>query len=60
MPLDDATLTDREALDVAAFVNSHERPAFSLQEHLPPRDRRGEYNSSDVPAETESPGAPAR
>lgn len=35
MPLDDADLTDDEALDIAAFVNSHERPKFRLEDHLP-------------------------
>lgn len=28
MPLDDATLSDQEAFDIAAFVNSHARPKF--------------------------------
>lgn len=28
MPLDDATLTEQEAFDIAAFVNSHTRPGF--------------------------------
>ncbi|TWU00094.1 Cytochrome c [Botrimarina colliarenosi] len=36
MPLDDPTLTDREALDIAAYVNSHDRPGFVLEEHLGP------------------------
>ncbi len=44
MPLDDATLTTQEALDIAAFVNSHERPHFKLQEHLPVKSKLGEYN----------------
>jgi thiosulfate dehydrogenase len=35
MPLDDATLTEQESLDIAAYVNSHERPAFRLEDHLP-------------------------
>ncbi|MGC1272074.1 MAG: c-type cytochrome [Planctomycetaceae bacterium] len=35
MPLGDPNLTDQEALDVAAFVNAHERPKFVLEEHLP-------------------------
>lgn len=34
MPLGNPTLTDQEALDVAAFINSHERPEFVLAEHL--------------------------
>ncbi|WP_437188340.1 c-type cytochrome [Planctomicrobium sp. SH668] len=30
MPLDDTHLTEQEALDVAAFINSHSRPRFTL------------------------------
>lgn len=36
MPLDDPILTEQEALDIAAYVNSHERPKFVLEEHLGP------------------------
>lgn len=49
MPLDDADLTDQEALDIAAFVNSHQRPEFQLLHHLPPANRLGEYNSAETP-----------
>lgn len=35
MPLDDASLSEQEALDIAAFVNSNSRPAFVLEEHVP-------------------------
>jgi thiosulfate dehydrogenase len=45
MPLDDADLTNQEALDVAAFLNSHHRPGFQLRDHLPEESRLGEYNS---------------
>lgn len=45
MPLDDTDLTDQEALNLAAYVNQHDRPPFRLEEHLPPRDRLGEYNA---------------
>ncbi|APW61850.1 c-type cytochrome [Paludisphaera borealis] len=45
MPLDEPDLTDHDALDVAAFVNSHNRPAFKLEDHLPPSSKLGEYNS---------------
>lgn len=48
MPLDDADLSDQEALDIAAFVNSHERPAFRLEDHLPQAERLGEYNAERV------------
>lgn len=34
MPLGNPHLSDQDALDVAAFVNSHERPEFVLAEHL--------------------------
>jgi thiosulfate dehydrogenase len=35
MPLDDATLSEQEAFDIAEFVNSNPRPKFVLEEHLP-------------------------
>ena len=44
MPLDDANLTEREALDIAAYVNSHPRPEFIIDDHLPPDDKLGVYN----------------
>lgn len=47
MPLDDASLTTQEAIDVAAFINSHPRPAFDLKAHLPPAEKRGEYNGAE-------------
>lgn len=46
MPLDDADLTDQEALDIATFVNSHQRPTFRLRDHLPEKNRLGEFNSN--------------
>jgi len=45
MPLGDPSLSEQEALDIAAFVNSHERPKFVLQEHLPAAENLGEYNA---------------
>lgn len=45
MPLDETDLTEQEALDLAAFVNSHERPKFQLSEHLPPKEQLGTFNS---------------
>lgn len=45
MPLDDTNLTNQQALDVAAFVNSHDRPKFRLAEHLPAKTDLGAYNS---------------
>ncbi len=44
MPPDDPTLTTQEALDIAAFINSHKRPKFILSEHLPKDSKLGEYN----------------
>jgi thiosulfate dehydrogenase len=35
MPRDDPYLTEQEALDIAAFVNSQPRSRFVLEEHLP-------------------------
>jgi len=49
MPLDDAKLTDQEALDLAAFINAHDRPAFDLKNHLPLESRLGEYNAEPTP-----------
>lgn len=45
MPLDDPHLSDQEAFDIAAFVNSHARPKFRLSDHLPKPDGLGEYNA---------------
>jgi len=44
MPPDQADLSEQQALDIAAFVNSHERPKFDLPAHLPPAEQMGEYN----------------
>lgn len=44
MPLDEADLSDREALDVAAFINSHDRPHFVLEDHIPSDTSLGRYN----------------
>jgi thiosulfate dehydrogenase len=45
MPLDDPDLTEQEAVDVAAYVNSHPRPPFVLKDHLPKDGKLGEYNA---------------
>ncbi len=45
MPPEETDLTVQESLDVAAFINSHDRPKFRLEDHLPPQARLGEYNS---------------
>ena len=49
MPLGDPDLAEQEALDVAAFINGHDRPAFRLGDHLPPPAKLGEYNAADAP-----------
>jgi thiosulfate dehydrogenase len=46
MPLDDPYLSVQEAFDIAAFVNSHERRKFVLQDHLPKADQVGRYNGA--------------
>lgn len=45
MPPDDTNLTEEEAVQIAAYVNSHPRPVFKLEEHLPEPAKLGEYNS---------------
>ncbi|OYW20180.1 MAG: cytochrome C, partial [Planctomycetales bacterium 12-60-4] len=47
MPLDDAHLTEQDALDVAAFIDSQARPAFRLEDHLPNKEQLGEYNAAE-------------
>ena len=44
MPLHEADLTDAESLDIAAYVNSHDRPALDIEEHLPAAEGLGVYN----------------
>ncbi len=44
MPLDDPYLSTQEAFDIAAFVNSHDRPKFKLSDQLPSPEGLGEYN----------------
>jgi len=55
MPLGDPSLTEQEALDIAAFINSHERPEFVLEEHLPKAEKLGEYNAESQSSERPSP-----
>ncbi|MEQ9411788.1 MAG: c-type cytochrome [Fuerstiella sp.] len=45
MPLDDPFLSEQDALDIAAFVNSHDRPKFRLSDHFPETTPVGEYRS---------------
>ncbi|WP_417383457.1 c-type cytochrome [Gimesia sp.] len=44
MPPDDTNLSEQDALDIAAYINSHERPRFILKEHLPAVERLGTYD----------------
>lgn len=46
MPLGDPTLSEQEALDIAAYVNAQPRPKFILKNHLPKAERLGEYNAA--------------
>jgi thiosulfate dehydrogenase len=46
MPLDEPDLSDEQATDIAAYVNSQKRPHFDLSQHLPVKERLGEYNAS--------------
>ncbi|NQV26751.1 MAG: c-type cytochrome [Rhodopirellula sp.] len=48
MPLDETDLSDQDSLDIAAFVNTHDRPAFDLKNHLPDESRLGEYNAEQT------------
>lgn len=54
MPLGDPHLSEQEALDIAAFVNSQERPKFVLRNHLPNAELLGEYNAETQSATGES------
>lgn len=54
MPLDDPDLTEQEAVDIAAYVNSKPRPAFVLKDHLPKDNRLGEYNAKPEPQPPDS------
>lgn len=46
MPLDETDLSDEDAVDIAAYVNSHPRPRFDLSQHLPAKEKLGEYNAA--------------
>ena len=48
MPLDETDLTDVQAIDVATYVNAQKRPHFDLSQHLPVKERLGEYNASTL------------
>lgn len=46
MPPDEKPLDEREAVDVAAFIDAQPRPDFVLKDHVPPADRAGQYNAT--------------
>ena len=61
MPMHEADLTDAESLDIAAYVNSHDRPSFDIEEHLPPAEQLGVYNGKRGPAKADvQENAPVR
>jgi thiosulfate dehydrogenase len=45
MPPDEEDLTEQESLDIASYLNSHSRPKFILENHLPAKDALGQYNA---------------
>ncbi|QDU59510.1 Cytochrome c [Planctomycetes bacterium Pan216] len=45
MPPGEPLASQRDVLDIAAYVNSKPRPKFVLREHLPASHRLGEYNA---------------
>ena len=61
MPMHEADLTDAESLDIAAYVNSHDRPSFDIEEHLPPAEQLGVYNGKRGPLKADvQENAPVR
>ncbi len=53
MPLGNAHLTEKEAFEVALFVDTQARPDFVLSQHLPPGTRPDDYNAR-VRSETDT------
>jgi len=45
MPLNNANLTNQEAVDISVYVNAQKRDSFDLKDHLLPREKMGHYNS---------------
>ncbi|WP_457629780.1 c-type cytochrome [Oceanithermus sp.] len=60
MPLGNAHLSDQEAVDVMAYVNSHPRPSFKLTDHLAPAGEAGVYNSNVPQQIIEAPTWPPK
>ncbi|WP_242394713.1 c-type cytochrome [Anaeromyxobacter oryzisoli] len=46
MPPDDPSLSEQDAVNVAAYVDAQPRPDFDLEAHLPAPDGAGVYNSN--------------
>ena len=53
MPLGNPSLSEREAFEVALFVDSHPRPDFVLSQHLRPGSAADDYNAR-VRSETDT------
>lgn len=60
MPPGDETLTEREAVNVAAFVDSRPRPDFVLRDHLPRGPQPAPYNSRVLDEVVRAPTWPPR
>ena len=60
MPLGNANLSDQDAVDVMAYINSHPRPGFKLTDHLAPAGKAGVYNSNVPQQIIEAPTWPPK
>lgn len=60
MPPDDPDLSERDAADVAAFVNSKPRHDFVLKEHLPPPQQAVAYDPAVLDEVVRAPTWPPR
>ena len=46
MPIEELGLSDKDAVDIATYINSNSRPDFVLKEHLPNENKLGVYNTN--------------
>lgn len=46
MPPEEKGLSDKDAVDIATYINSNSRPDFVLKEHLPNENKLGVYNAN--------------
>ncbi len=60
MPLDDPSLTDAEAVNVAAYVDSQPRPDFVLRKHLPHGEEAARHHGKVVDEVIRAPTWPPR